>query len=333
MVVFEVLGDEPRQSDPLRLTDLGVDRAALGMAPPLVEIAEVCRRHRVWLHVDAAHGGSACLSRKYRHLVAGLDQADSVVWDAHKMMFMPALCAFVFYRDPAHRFAAFQQDAPYLFDPSVPGIADYDSALKTVECTKRAAAMGLWGVWSLFGPQLFGDMVDVTFDLGRALFDKLQEEVKNIHGRFGIQVARRLVSEQQPRLRREGTGQRHPLLLAAGELRWVVVAPLAETHGFEQLVGTATAPRLVVEAVDDPRLGHDIAHPEARVDRGIGVLVDQLHVLAHLAQVGAIEGEEVLPQERRAAGIGGEDREPVQSVVNQDGNASRSHSACRNALA
>jgi L-2,4-diaminobutyrate decarboxylase len=89
------------------------------------------------------------------------------------MLFMPALCAFVFYRKPAHRFAAFQQNAPYLFDPSNPGIAEYDSGLKTVECTKRAAAMGLWGTWSLFGPQLFEDMVDVTFDLGRVLYEKL----------------------------------------------------------------------------------------------------------------------------------------------------------------
>lgn len=145
----------------------------IGAFDPVEAIAEVCRKHQVWLHVDAAHGGSACFSRKHRHLVAGLDQADSVVWDAHKMLFVPALCAFVFYRNPEHRFAAFQQNAPYLFDPSNPGIAEYDSGLKTVECTKRAAAMGLWGTWSLFGPSLFEDMVDVTFDLGRTFYEKL----------------------------------------------------------------------------------------------------------------------------------------------------------------
>ena len=145
----------------------------IGAFDPLNAIAEVCRKHGVWLHVDAAHGGSACFSRKYRHLVAGLDQADSVVWDAHKMLFMPALCAFVFYRNPKHRFAAFQQNAPYLFDPSAPGIAEYDSGLKTVECTKRAATMGLWGTWCLFGPSLFEDLVDVTFDMGRTFYEKL----------------------------------------------------------------------------------------------------------------------------------------------------------------
>ena len=126
------------------------------------------------MHVDAAHGGAALFSRRYRHLLDGLDQVDSVVWDAHKMMFMPALCAFVLYRDKRHRFETFRQEAPYLFDPSAPGMAEYDSGMMTLECTKRAAAFGLWGTWSLFGPELFADLVDVTFDLGRVFFEKLQ---------------------------------------------------------------------------------------------------------------------------------------------------------------
>ena len=139
------------------------------------EIVEVCRRHEVWLHVDAAHGGAACLSKKHQHLIAGLDQADSVVTDAHKMMFVPALCAFVFYGNRDHRFEAFRQDAPYLFDPSSPGLAEYDSGMLTPECTKRAATYGLWGTWSLFGKQLFSDMVDATFGLGRVFYEKLVE--------------------------------------------------------------------------------------------------------------------------------------------------------------
>src|SRR5690606_3885451 len=100
---------------------------------------------------------------------------DSLIWDAHKMLFVPALCAFVFYRNPEHRFEAFRQDAPYLFDPAAPGLADFDSGMKTIECTKRAAAFGLWGAWSLFGPELFGDLVDRTFDLGRVFYEKLTE--------------------------------------------------------------------------------------------------------------------------------------------------------------
>lgn len=147
----------------------------VGAFDPLDDIADVCQRHDVWMHVDAAHGGAALFSEKHRHLLHGLERADSLIWDAHKMLFVPALCAFVFYKNADYRFEAFRQDAPYLFDPSAPGLAEYDSGLKTVECTKRAAAFGLWGVWSLFGPRLFGDMVDVTFELGQQLFEKLRE--------------------------------------------------------------------------------------------------------------------------------------------------------------
>jgi L-2,4-diaminobutyrate decarboxylase len=189
--VVRVALDEHRRMDPERLDDTlqglrsrgspVVAVVACACATPigafdrLPEIADVCRRHGVWLHVDAAHGGAACFSRRHRHLVDGLSQADSVVWDAHKMLFVPALCTFVFYRNRQHKFETFRQDAPYLFDPSAPGLAEYDSGMRTVECTKRAAALGLWGVWSLFGPQLFADLVDVTFALGRLLYDKLVE--------------------------------------------------------------------------------------------------------------------------------------------------------------
>ncbi|MBS0263988.1 MAG: aminotransferase class V-fold PLP-dependent enzyme [Planctomycetes bacterium] len=146
----------------------------IGAFDPLEPIADICEQHGVWLHVDAAHGGAALLSRRHRHLVAGLERADSFTLDAHKMLFVPALCAFLFYKNRQHSFEAFRQNAPYLFDPSAPDMRDYDSALRTMECTKRAAALGLWGVWALFGPQLFADLVDVTFDLGRAFYEQLR---------------------------------------------------------------------------------------------------------------------------------------------------------------
>jgi L-2,4-diaminobutyrate decarboxylase len=114
------------------------------------------------------------MSPRYRHLLAGIERADSLTWDAHKMLFVPALCAFLFYRNRQHSYEAFRQNAPYLFDPTWnPEWQDFESGLRTIECTKRAAAFGLWGVWSMFGPQLLTDLVETTFDLGRVLYDKL----------------------------------------------------------------------------------------------------------------------------------------------------------------
>ena len=153
----------------------GACSTPIGAFDPLQDVADVCERHGVWMHVDAAHGGATLMSDRHKHLVAGIDRADSVVWDAHKMLFMPALCAFAMYKNKGHRFVAFEQDAPYLFDPTNPGIAEYDSGTQTIECTKRAAAYGLWGIWSLFGRQLFTDLVDVTFEMTQVLHRKLNE--------------------------------------------------------------------------------------------------------------------------------------------------------------
>ena len=139
----------------------------IGAFDPLNEIADLCEQYQIWLHVDAAHGGPTCFSQQHQHLTQGLHRADSVVFDAHKMMFMPALSAFLFFKNKAHQFTAFQQQAPYLFDPSAPEIADYDLGLRTIECTKRANSFTLWGIWALFGKQLFADLVDVTFETAR----------------------------------------------------------------------------------------------------------------------------------------------------------------------
>src|SRR5581483_7611318 len=90
---------------------------AIGSFDPIDELVPFARQRGLWLHVDAAHGGGLLLSRKHRHLLRGIEQADSVTWDAHKMMFLPALSTFLFYREAKNSYKPFEQDAPYLFDP------------------------------------------------------------------------------------------------------------------------------------------------------------------------------------------------------------------------
>lgn len=179
----ETLSDLRSRGIPIIAVSAAACATPIGAFDQLADIAEVCRRHEVWLHVDAAHGGALAFSARHRHLLNGVEMADSVVCDAHKMMFVPALCAMLFYRNREHRIATFHQDAPYLFDPSVPDLRDYDSGVVNLECTKRAAAFGAWGVWSLFGPQLFTDLVDVTIDLAQKFHTMLAaaEDFEPLH--------------------------------------------------------------------------------------------------------------------------------------------------------
>jgi len=56
-----------------------------GAFDPLVPIGAICRKYGIWFHVDGALGGTWLFSKKYRTLLTGLEQADSLTWDFHKM--------------------------------------------------------------------------------------------------------------------------------------------------------------------------------------------------------------------------------------------------------
>ncbi|EDL76959.1 rCG25241, isoform CRA_b [Rattus norvegicus] len=71
----------------------------LGAFDPLDEIAEVCERHGLWLHVDASWGGSALVSRKHRRLLHGIHRADSVAWNPHKMLMAGIQCSALLVKD------------------------------------------------------------------------------------------------------------------------------------------------------------------------------------------------------------------------------------------
>jgi glutamate/tyrosine decarboxylase-like PLP-dependent enzyme len=62
---------------------------AAGIIDPLDQIAEVCEKYQLWLHVDAAWGGSGVLSPRLRPYYQGIEGADSVTWDAHKWLSVP----------------------------------------------------------------------------------------------------------------------------------------------------------------------------------------------------------------------------------------------------
>jgi L-2,4-diaminobutyrate decarboxylase len=114
-------------------------QTAAGLFDPLRDIADVCRKAGTWFHVDGAHGAAASLSPDLAHLVDGIDLADSLIWDSHKMLRTPCLCAAVLVRDHRHLDAAFNQEASYIFhEKENPG---FDFLGRTVECTKSALAL------------------------------------------------------------------------------------------------------------------------------------------------------------------------------------------------
>ena len=85
-----------------------------GAIDPLADVAEVCRRHDLWLHVDGAYGGPAILAARYRAELEPLAFADSVALDPHKWLYVPVEAGLVLVRDGAAMRDAFSLVPPYL---------------------------------------------------------------------------------------------------------------------------------------------------------------------------------------------------------------------------
>lgn len=144
-----------------------------GAFDPLEELAEVARRHGLWLHVDAACGGGVLVSRKHRDLMRGCEHADSVTWDPHKLMGVPLTCSALLVRERGRLASTNAMGADYLFH----GGADssYDTGDVTLQCGRRVDALKLWLSWRALGDDGHGERIDRLFDVAARLREMIAE--------------------------------------------------------------------------------------------------------------------------------------------------------------
>jgi len=141
---------------------------ATGAFDDLRAIAALRDKYDTWLHVDAAHGASVVLSERLRPLVDGLDLADSLAWDPHKMLWMSLSLGVLLVRDGRWLRRAFEADAPYLFNAERAGD---NIGEMTIQCSKRADAVKLWLTLQMFGTEPFVSAMEHVTDLTRYLYD------------------------------------------------------------------------------------------------------------------------------------------------------------------
>jgi L-2,4-diaminobutyrate decarboxylase len=146
---------------------------AVGIYDPLDEIGDFCNEHDIWFHVDGAHGASALFTKKHRTLMKGIEKANSITWDAHKLMRTPTVCAALLVKDHRDLDAAFKQEASYLFhDKEQPG---FDFIHRTVECTKAGLGLKFFFVLAAMGEQGIADYIDRQYDLAKNAWDYLEQ--------------------------------------------------------------------------------------------------------------------------------------------------------------
>jgi L-2,4-diaminobutyrate decarboxylase len=143
-----------------------------GLYDDLRAIGAFCLERELWFHVDGAHGASALLSDRHRGLLDGVELADSMVWDAHKMLRTSSLCAAVLVRQARDLPGAFRQEASYLFYEDAGEIDIIDRA---VECTKAPLGVKLFLNLAWRGERGLGDYVADQYDKALRFWELIGE--------------------------------------------------------------------------------------------------------------------------------------------------------------
>ena len=115
---------------------------------PIEAVAALCRRERMWLHVDAAYAGSAAVCPELRLLLDGWQHADSVVLNPHKWMFVPIDCSLLYVRDVANLKGAFSLVPEYLTSDEGDATNLMDLGF---QLGRRFRGLKLWMVIRAFG--------------------------------------------------------------------------------------------------------------------------------------------------------------------------------------
>ena len=145
-----------------------------GAFDPLKEIGDIAHANGLWHHVDAAWGGSAMFSSKHRPLMDGVEFANSVCWDAHKMMGLPLICSAFLVKDSEllARLCAHGEVAHYLFHEDSKEI---DLGRYSLQCGRRNDALKLWLAWRECGDAGWAKLVDRFMELADYLESRVQE--------------------------------------------------------------------------------------------------------------------------------------------------------------
>jgi aromatic-L-amino-acid/L-tryptophan decarboxylase len=172
------LGDAIRRDRRARLRPFAVVASAgtvtTGAVDPLRAIWRLCRREKLWLHVDACYGGFAVLAPSARPLLRGLSLADSIALDPHKWLYAPVDAGCVLYRDPRPARRAFRLDADYtrMFGAGrLEQTAFWDDG---PELSRRFRGLKIWLAFKVHGAEAFTRAIEHDLQMARSLERKVR---------------------------------------------------------------------------------------------------------------------------------------------------------------
>jgi L-2,4-diaminobutyrate decarboxylase len=135
-----------------------------GSIDPIADIAEIARGVGAWFHVDAAYGGALLFSPRQRGRLAGLESADSVSMDFHKLLWQPIPCSGFLLAD-AQQFDLIKMHADYLNPEAHEADGIPDLVTKSVLTSRRFDVLKLWISFQALGREKLAQMIDRTISL------------------------------------------------------------------------------------------------------------------------------------------------------------------------
>lgn len=166
----------------------------LGSFDPFVEVAEVARRHHCWFHVDGSWGGSFVFSDRLRSKLRGVELADSVAINPHKMLGVPLTCSFLLAKDLRTFQKANTLKAGYLFHTDEDQEENEDEwaepmdlADLTLQCGRRGDSLKMFLSWQYYGTKGYGERINHTYSVAKYFAEVVAKERDLV-----------LVSEQTP---------------------------------------------------------------------------------------------------------------------------------------
>ncbi|MBY4575803.1 aspartate aminotransferase family protein [Gordonia paraffinivorans] len=148
-----------------------------GTIDPLPEIADIAEHHEIWLHVDAAYGFGSLFSDRLCGLLTGIDRADSVTLDLHKVGWQPAAASLMLLAD-AGRFASLNRSVAYL-NPDDDVEAGFSGLLgQTLQTTRRPDVLKVATTLMAYGRRTLGEMLEKCNDLALYAEQRIATELQ-----------------------------------------------------------------------------------------------------------------------------------------------------------
>ncbi|EGQ9212170.1 MULTISPECIES: pyridoxal-dependent aspartate 1-decarboxylase PanP [Vibrio] len=141
-----------------------------GNVDPLPEIAEVCQAHGCHFHVDAAWGGATLMSNHHRHLLKGVEMADSVTIDAHKQLYIPMGAGMVLFKDP-DAMKSIEHHAQYILRKGSKDLGSH-----TLEGSRSGMAMLVYAAMHIISRPGYELLIDQSIEKARYFADLIKQQ-------------------------------------------------------------------------------------------------------------------------------------------------------------